>query len=370
MLIKRLSFEGNINQNLLPDGVKIEKGESGKELVFSGFDDDQIKDICKRMSGLVGNATRTKYKATDADRLAVAAMIDNESVDVGTFGIYRAVVSSTQVDSGRDKFSVAVLNEMALQYSDGRTVVLGHDMYSAVGKTFDAEVVADGENHLLYVKFYVLPGLTTTTGGEVKLMLDTGAYDRFSIGAFMKISDVVRDEETGQRTYFYDHTNMIVAHLGIVDMGANTDAMSKSASGTGISFGRIKNENQKNNQMKFEKTYKRIGNVSVNLEQEAIEAFLDSIEKQFEGLSKKLETFEQKESEKLKSLRDLWSASKKQLDPKAEAEKLEKRAALLTADILEEDIVEMKKEIAKRKQLEINPEGETKGKGTKLQIII
>ena len=365
MLRKRISFKGKIKDAILPDGVSVD----GSDLVFQGYDSQQVKDICKRMSGLVGNASRTKYKATDLDRQMIESMIDTESVDVASFGIYRAVVSSTQTDTSNDKFSVEVLNEMGQQYKDGRTVVLGHDMYSAVGKTFDAEVVASEGGHELFVKFYVLPGLQTSTGGEVKTMLDVGAYDRFSIGAFMKITHSVRDEETGIREYFYDHNNVVVAHLGIVDMGANTDAMSKSASGAGLSFGEIKEEQNEFPKMKFEKTYKSLGNVSVSLEPEAVEALLDQVEKEISTLNEKVKEIETKEAAALSKLRDEWSACKKQLDTAADAEKIQKRADLLTAEILEEDIAEMKKQILKKKnQLDTNGGEETKG--SSLQIFI
>lgn len=370
---KRVPFQGKISPNILPDGVTL----SGSEIEFVGYDDDTIKGLLKRMSGLVEpTGARVKYKATETDLQLIRDHIGDPDVNLDGFGIYRAVVSSTQRDTDSDKFSQAVLEEMATQYKSGRPVVLGHTMEFGVGRVFDAVVnpKEDEEGEFeLSVKFYIVPTATVPTG-SIKELLDNRVYDRFSIGAYMKILDVQRDEDSGKRTYFYDHTNMVVAHLGIVDMGANTDARSKSASQSGISFGEIKSIRK----MKFEKSYKNLGTVSVSLEQAPVEALLDSVEKklndkdqELSDANAKLKVFEDAAEAKLKSLREDWSAKQKELDPDADAEKIEKKAGLLTEDILTEEIADLKKKIAaKKNQLDPNAggSGDPAPKGHSLQI--
>lgn len=332
----------------------------GPELIFEGYTPAAVEGILKRMSGLVRPfGLRSNYNPTDEDRMKVAEITGSE--DVSGYGIYRAAVSSTQVDLGRDKFSKAMLDELAEQYRDGRTVVLGHDSSMGVGRTFDAEVIAkegDGEDYELLVKFYVFPDAQGKTG-KVKQLLDAKVYDRFSIAASLKMSDVISREDAGDGMpiYTYDPTRVAVVHLGIVDMGMNTDAVSKSNTAGAVTFGEITEMTEKKEIVMLEYNLKHVGAGKVELSADAVSALLENVEKRMKAQAEKLAKFEAAEDARLKSLRDEWCALRKQIDTEADAEKLNRRANLLDEDLLTEDIENFKRAAAaKRKQLDTKGE--------------
>jgi hypothetical protein len=347
-------------QGKQPDMIEGLEGvhATGSDIVFEGYTPAAIEGILKRMTGLVRPiGQRNGYKPTDDDRLKVMEITGLE--DVSAFGIYRAAVSSTQVDLGRDKFSKAVLDEMAEQYKDGRTVVLGHDSMMGVGKTFDAEVAAksDGESdYELLVKFYVLPDAQAPTG-NLKQLLDARVYDRFSIAASLKMADVISREDSGDGLpiYTYDPSRIAVVHLGIVDMGMNTDAVSKSNRAQAVSFGDINEITEKPRIMQYK--FKHIGNGSIDLTEDAVSALLERVEKKFEAQAEKLAAFEDAQMKKLETLRDEWCALRKQIDTDADADKLNRRASLLDEELLSEDIANFKKAVAASKK-QLDPKGE------------
>lgn len=333
--------------------------QKGNVLEFDGrYGLPEVKETCKRLTSPVRSVAKVKaYSPTEQDFQEIGSRVPG-TVDASGFGVYQVIASSTRIDTDRDKFGKEILDEMARQYTEGRTVVWGHDVDHGVGKTFAAEVVQaeDGE-HELTVKFYVDPETTAKTG-NAKRLLDSGIYDRVSIWAYVYPSDYVHSEKSPDgKSYwiFADPEGMIVRHLGIVDMGANTDAVFKSKSDPDdvFTFGEIETETDMN---EIEIKIKGLNETAkVSLEEASVKSLVEKLDAEIVKAQGELKKYQEAEAEELRQLRESWSALHKEINPDADSIKLESRAAVLTKEMIQEDLVELKKQAAAKKAKQTDP---------------
>ena len=337
-----------------------------------------------------------KYSASKSDYDKIAEKVA-DGVDIEAFGVYSVLASSTRTDSTRDRFTRKVLNAMATHYKEGRTIVLGsHHRDTGIGKSFDATVskAADGEYELT-VKFYVPPGARTTTGANAKDMLDSGIYPRASIMAYWAEDPQVKvSGEGSDRVWEYPSAaGMQTIHLAILDMGANHDAVmkslnSKSDTDTGGNLPPKNNENPKNPEME-KLPYNLIAlKMSGELEVKpaSVQALLEeadgeavklknqitTLKSETETLRDDLQKFKDAANANLDSLRAEYEGLAKQLDDKADAALLKRKAGLFTLDtqdLLEAEVTAMKKQVSLLKQgtkTSAKPKAETQGLGSHL----
>ena len=109
--------------------------------------------------------------------------------------------------------------------------VLLHNGMMGTGRTFDSSVeLAEDGHHELIVKFYILPTSNGPTD-TVKNLLDAKVYERVSVKVAAKIIEYTDSETSadGRGYWVFGPEGAQVAHLGIVDMGANFDAVFKTS---------------------------------------------------------------------------------------------------------------------------------------------
>lgn len=321
-----------------------------------------------------------RYKPTKADRDIIKKHV-SEGVDVEKMGVYRVIASSSRPDSERHVMSKPVLEKMAKDYTEGRTVVItGHDRGSGIGKTFHGEVVQanDGEYELL-VKFYVPPELKAPGGNSAKELIDNGVYERASVmvGITGK-PDFVKKTIGGEPTIiFKSPRGMSTIHLAVVDMGANENAIMKAA-GTpqsvpmgGHNLPPNQNEPQKTAMKYFVKSLGLKGEIE-DLDAPSVSALLKEVETkahaleqlgiekdtEISTLKKELSGFKSAQETELKDLKARYKNLAKQANKELTAEVLEKKASIYTVgtmDVLQMDIAELVKTVAANKGFQTDP---------------
>lgn len=328
----------------------------------------QFKPIEKRLSA--PGAQIDRYEATDADRELVRKHVAR-SVDVDSLGIYQVVASSTRADMEGHVMSKAILDQLAKDYSEGHTIVMGsHNRTQGVGKSFDAEVVPDGDHHKLLVKFYVSPTMKGPGGSPAKDLIDTGVYSRSSIMVFFTEKPELEAAKQAGRdvVIFKSPKYMKTIHLAIVDVGMNEDAVMKAASPQSVLGDENKLRSKSNEMDKIAYSILALEMTGeVELKADTIDALFEGVQKKaFElkqktakleaetiDLKKQLKAYQEAEESELTKLKDEYQNLSKQLDPDAKAETLEKKANLYTLesrDLLEEEIKGMRKQVAAAKQ--------------------
>jgi len=299
---------------------------------------------------------------TDEDKAIVQAIVKNQ--DIEGFGNYVSIASSTRIDFERDKFGESLLQEMAKQYEEGRTVVFMHNASMGIGRTYAAKVV-DGQNgdKELEVKFYINPNAQLPTG-NAKELIDTGVYSRLSVSVFARPTDYIEADKSPDGKPFYSFQSgegAAVKELSLVDMGMNADAQilkgygQKSTSDAPPTFP----ENQKDAMELTKYKIKSFDDKSIELPDSAIEV-VKSLDSEVRDLREKVKGFEDKAKEDLQKLEKVYQAKALQLikDPTEKHKKqleMEAKAFSSNPDLLKIKIDALEKQIAKAKSNQLTP---------------
>lgn len=343
-----------------------------------------------------GGVEVAKFAPKESDYETIKSKVA-EGVDVSSYGVYKYIASSTRPDSTRDRFTRKILQKMAEHYAEGRTIAIAsHERSAGIGASFAASVskAEDGEYELT-VKFYVPPGAKGPNGSSAKEMLDAGVYPRASIMAYWTEDPQVKVSGEGSaRVWEYPSAKgMQTIHLAILDMGANYDAVSKaldskSDTEAGGNLRTKKNANPKTPEME-KLAYNLIAlkmsgelevkpaSVQALLEKADTEAVklknqITNLKSEAQTLRDDLQKFKDAANATLDGLRGEYENLAKQIDEKADAELLKRKAGLFTLetqDLLEAEVTAMKKQVAAMKQginTGAKPKAESKGLGSHL----
>ena len=354
--VKLLS--GNID-SIPIEGVDIEDNY----LNFSdSFNTDEIEATIKALSNPPSIQGEFETYEPNQKDLDLAQEKVRKEVDMGDYGFFRFIASSTRMDLHRHKFTRKFLSGFRDQYKEGRTMLFQHKHDYGIGQTFDARIIKaeDGE-YELEVKFFIHPEAKIPSGIPAIDAINSGTYKRASVGFIAKMSKYIPASESQDKEgyFIYDETKSLsVLELSIVAMGANTDAKIKSTPAGLPTFGKIENEKDilmKDIELKsIGKTIEVSDEVFKTLQE--VDELNISLQGQVKELEGKLKEFTEKEEEDRKELAEDFVQKSLQLNPDAsepEKEAIRKEAELLSnaPELIKGKIDQLNQKISAKKNV-------------------